>query len=184
MPWKDAPAGGFTRAKEGWLPVDVRQRQISVERQEALSQSTLHSARQLIGVRQASAALREGGFEVVRVGLSWMLPVGEEPPAEAPARKRRLRAIDADDDDRREALQEAIEASQADIPKGQDPSGLLAFERVAGAERLLCVFNFANATATHQVGAGKASVLWAGDAVLAGGNLVLEPFGSAILKLT
>jgi alpha-glucosidase len=183
MPWKDAPAGGFTRAKEGWLPVDVRQRQISVERQEALSQSTLHSARQLIGVRQASAALREGGFEVVRVGLSWMLPVGEEPPAEAPARKRRLRAIDADDDDRREALQEAIEASQADIPKGQDPSGLLAFERVAGAERLLCVFNFANATATHQVGAGKASVLWAGDAVLAGGNLVLEPFGSAILKL-
>jgi glycosidase len=183
MPWKDAPAGGFTRAKEGWLPVDVRQRQISVEKQEALSQSTLHFARTLIGVRQASAALREGGFRVLRVGQTWMMPLGEEPPTEAPAKRRKLRAINAEDDDRREALQEAIESSQADIPTGQDPSGLLAFERTAGDERLLCVFNFANATATHQVGAGNASVLWAGDAVLAGGKLVLEPFGSAILKL-
>ncbi|MBI1361485.1 MAG: alpha-glucosidase [Alphaproteobacteria bacterium] len=60
MPWKEAPNGGFTRAKEPWLPVDARQRLMSVDKQERLTESMLHTARALVAVRQESVALRTG----------------------------------------------------------------------------------------------------------------------------
>ncbi len=62
--------------------------------------------------------------------------------------------------------------------------GQLVFERRAGDERVLCVFSFRSEAATREIGEGIPSVLWAADAVLAGGKLMMEPFGSAILKLS
>ena len=112
-----------------------------------------------------------------------MLAQGEKLLTEAPVYKPKRGVIDAEDDDRREASEEAVETAQLRSDNPQDPSTLLAFERATTGERLLCVFNFGSLAAAHQVGAGSPSVLWSADAVLAGGNLVLAPFGSAIIKL-
>jgi hypothetical protein len=61
--------------------------------------------------------------------------------------------------------------------------GVLIFARGSPSEQLLCVFNFTSRPVTREIDVGKPSVLWANDAVLAGGSLIMEPFGSAILKL-
>ena len=119
-----------------------------------------------------------------RIGMTQIAPSGEDLPAELASPKAakqspRLSGADFDED----AVEDAVGAGQASAPVSQTQSGLLVFERKAEDEHLLCIFNLAGSLATHSVGAGKASVLWTGDAVLAGGNLALEPYGSAILKL-
>ena len=62
--------------------------------------------------------------------------------------------------------------------------GQLVFERKGDGERLLCVFNVTPRAVTRAIGHDAASVTWASDAVLTGKQLVMEPFGSAILKLS
>jgi alpha-glucosidase len=59
---------------------------------------------------------------------------------------------------------------------------LLAFERQFEDERLLCLFNMSGQPASRKM-EGAPNVLWSSDAALAGGQVVMEPFGSAILKL-
>jgi alpha-glucosidase len=60
--------------------------------------------------------------------------------------------------------------------------GVLVFDRVAEGQTVRCVFNFAGEGA--QVAAeGKPDVLWAVDAVLVGGKLVMEPYSAALLRL-
>jgi alpha-glucosidase len=129
MPWKNAINGGFTRAKEPWLPVEVRHRPLAAETQDGLEQSMLVTARKLIALRRSSQALMRGGFNVVSATGS-----------------------------------------------------LLAFERQFENERLLCLFNMSGQPANRKV-EGAPNVLWSSDAALAGGQVVMEPFGSAILKL-
>lgn len=63
-------------------------------------------------------------------------------------------------------------------------AGQLVFERRLEGERVLSISNFTAKAAARQIGEGLPSVLWASDAVLAGGKLMMEPFGSAILKLS
>src|SRR5690606_3712587 len=130
-PWKNETAGGFTRAKTPWLPVDPRHRPLAADVQGAQNGSTLSTSRKLIAIRKASPALTEGSFRVV----------------------------------------EARE-------------GQLVFEREGDGERLLCVFNVTPRAVTRTIGHDVASVTWASDAVLTGKQLVMEPFGSAILKLS
>ncbi|HEX5008618.1 MAG TPA: alpha-glucosidase [Hyphomonadaceae bacterium] len=65
FPWKEEANGGFTRAKEPWLPVDNRQRALAAGKQEALTESTLHTARKLIALRRAQPALARGAFKVL-----------------------------------------------------------------------------------------------------------------------
>ena len=65
MPWKDEVMAGFTRAKEAWLPVDARQRQLAVDKQERLAESMLHTTRRLIALRKAHQALSSGGFQPI-----------------------------------------------------------------------------------------------------------------------
>jgi alpha-glucosidase len=65
------------------------------------------------------------------------------------------------------------------------PEGVLAFERLEGSERVLCVFELGGARASlalkDLVGATPL-MLW-GDAALSGGGVALGPFGGAILRL-
>jgi alpha-glucosidase len=130
MPWKDEKGAGFTKAKEPWLPVDARHRPLAVETQDKLEQSTLHTARKLVALRQESTALKSGSFRVLDTE-------GEQ----------------------------------------------LVFERRSAGERVLCIFNFTSQPFSRDVDVGIPSVLWASDAVLSAGQLVMEPFGSAILRL-
>jgi alpha-glucosidase len=130
IPWKNAISGGFTRAKDAWLPVDPRHRPLAVETQDGLEQSTLITARKLIALRRNSLALTRGGFRVLEAG-----------------------------------------------------NGQLAFERQDGAERVLCAFNLSAKPASRKIG-GLPAVLWTADAALTGSQLVMEPFGAAILKLS
>jgi hypothetical protein len=62
---------------------------------------------------------------------------------------------------------------------------VLAFERLEGSERVLCVFELGGARASlalkDLVGATPL-MLW-GDAALSGGGVALGPFGGAILRL-
>ncbi len=87
MPWsRDANMAGFTDGVDAWLPLDPRHRALAVDAQS--DGSMLASTREMIALRRASPALREGDFV----------------------------ALDA-------------------------PEPVLAFERVASGERLLCLFN-------------------------------------------
>jgi alpha-glucosidase len=65
MPWKDETLGGFTKAKEPWLPIDARQRLLAADKQEKLSESMLHTTRKLIELRKASPAIVSGTFRVI-----------------------------------------------------------------------------------------------------------------------
>ena len=60
--------------------------------------------------------------------------------------------------------------------------GLLVFDRVAEKQTIRCAFNFANAGASVAID-NKSEVLWAADAVVAGGKLVMEPYSAALLRL-
>lgn len=62
MPWQgDAPQAGFSPV-EPWLPVDPRHHAYAVDRQEAMTGSTLALTRRFIAFRKAHSALRLGGI--------------------------------------------------------------------------------------------------------------------------
>ena len=61
MPWTPAaPMGGFTTARDAWLPMDPAHLPLSIERQEADPGSMLHFTRRLIDVRRNSEPLKTG----------------------------------------------------------------------------------------------------------------------------
>ena len=83
------------------------------------------------------------------------------------------------------ALRKASPALMTGAFKVIDATGEhFVFERAAGDERVLCIFNFTAQPAARAMGQGIPTILWANDAVLSGGKLMMEPFGSAILKLS
>ena len=129
MPWKDEVMAGFTKAKEPWLPVDVRQRVLAAEKQEKLTESMLHTTRRLIDLRKTSGALSAGAFKVVEA-----------------------------------------------------KDGLLVFDRISEQQTIRCAFNFATLRAEIAL-ESKPEVLWAADAVFAGGRLMMEPHAAAIMRL-
>jgi alpha-glucosidase len=66
MPWRsDAPHAGFTQGAP-WLPVDVAQQAMAVDRQEADAGSNLQLTRRLLTLRCAHKALRLGNFDVLQ----------------------------------------------------------------------------------------------------------------------
>jgi alpha-glucosidase len=61
MPWaRDANLAGFTDANDAWLPLDPRHRALAADTQGA--GSMLELTREMIALRRASHALREGEF--------------------------------------------------------------------------------------------------------------------------
>jgi alpha-glucosidase len=67
MPWaKDANMAGFTSAADTWLPLDPRHRALAVDVQESVEGSVLAFTREMIALRRASLALREGEFALLR----------------------------------------------------------------------------------------------------------------------
>jgi alpha-glucosidase len=61
MPWTDAaPMGGFTSARDAWLPMDPAHLPLSIARQEADAGSMLHFTRRLLAARRGSEALKTG----------------------------------------------------------------------------------------------------------------------------
>jgi alpha-glucosidase len=61
MPWTDAaPMGGFTTARDAWLPMDPAHLPLSIARQGADPHSMLHFTRRLLAVRKGSEALKAG----------------------------------------------------------------------------------------------------------------------------
>jgi alpha-glucosidase len=63
MPWRhDTPNAGFSDA-EPWLPVDAGQQRLAVDRQETNPDSTLNFFRNVLRLRENSAALRHGDLE-------------------------------------------------------------------------------------------------------------------------
>jgi len=64
MPWsRDANMAGFTNAADAWLPLDPRHRALAVDTQG--EGSMLAFTREMIALRRASPALREGAFIVL-----------------------------------------------------------------------------------------------------------------------
>jgi alpha-glucosidase len=65
IPWIAVAAhAGFSKA-EPWLPVDPEHVDLAVDRQERDLDSTLNTARRLIGLRHLHAALRTGGMTLL-----------------------------------------------------------------------------------------------------------------------
>jgi alpha-glucosidase len=61
MPWtREGPAAGFSDSGDTWLPVDPAHRVLAVDVQELDGASMLHFTRELMGLRNASPALRLG----------------------------------------------------------------------------------------------------------------------------
>jgi alpha-glucosidase len=60
---------------------------------------------------------------------------------------------------------------------------IFSFIRRVDDETVLCVFNFGSQPYTREIDEGAPTLLWGSDVALVGGRLVMEPFGSAILKL-
>jgi len=68
MPWSAlAPNLGFSLA-EPWLPVGANHRDLSVDRQQAIADSTLHFTRECLELRKRFPALRHGSMESVEAG--------------------------------------------------------------------------------------------------------------------
>ncbi|MBX9643101.1 MAG: DUF3459 domain-containing protein, partial [Novosphingobium sp.] len=68
MPWAAQDEhGGFTRGQP-WLPLGAENLERSVDRQEADPASLLNLTRELLALRRAHPALREGSFEVLHAG--------------------------------------------------------------------------------------------------------------------
>jgi alpha-glucosidase len=63
------------------------------------------------------------------------------------------------------------------------PEGVLAFERQAPGERLLCVFELAGEGGGFAVPADTEVMATLGEAKLAGDRLKLGAFGGAILRI-
>jgi len=65
IPWVAVAAyAGFSKV-EPWLPVDPEHLELAVDRQERDPDSTLNTARRLIALRHAHAALRTGGMSLI-----------------------------------------------------------------------------------------------------------------------
>ena len=62
LPWRNEPKGGFTTG-EPWLPLSPANLARAVAQQEVDDGSLLHVTRQLLDIRNRSAALRHGSFE-------------------------------------------------------------------------------------------------------------------------
>ena len=68
MPWRsEEPNLGFS-AGEPWLPAGENHRPLSVERQEAESNSVLQFTRRCLKLRQGNDALRLGSMEIIEAG--------------------------------------------------------------------------------------------------------------------
>ena len=66
MPWQaSAPHAGFSTAKP-WLPADPAHRALAIDQQEADAGSMLNLTRRMMALRREHAALRWGGFDVIR----------------------------------------------------------------------------------------------------------------------
>ena len=66
MPWSSEDENlGFSRT-EPWLPVGESHRALAVDRQSERSDSMLHFTRDCLKLRNAHAALRQGGIRIVR----------------------------------------------------------------------------------------------------------------------
>jgi alpha-glucosidase len=63
MPWsRAAPMAGFTDAEDAWLPLDARHRALAFDIQNFDADSVLAFTREMIALRRASVALRQGDF--------------------------------------------------------------------------------------------------------------------------
>lgn len=58
---------------------------------------------------------------------------------------------------------------------------VFVFDRVSAKQTVRCAFNFGKASASLALEA-KPDILWAADAIYAGGKLVVEPYGAAIMR--
>jgi alpha-glucosidase len=68
MPWSAlAPNLGFSLA-EPWLPVGANHRDLSVDRQQAIADSTLHFTRACLELRKRFPGLRHGSMESIEAG--------------------------------------------------------------------------------------------------------------------
>lgn len=66
MPWaRAAVMAGFTDAGDAWLPLDPRHRALAADAQEQDQNSVLHFTREVLALRRANPALREGDYEQV-----------------------------------------------------------------------------------------------------------------------
>ncbi len=66
FPWKaEAPQLGFSSAECTWLPVNLAHAPLSVDRQLADPNSTLHATRRLLALRRAHPALRLGDLQAL-----------------------------------------------------------------------------------------------------------------------
>ncbi len=129
MPWTvTKPLVGFTVGDDSWLPIDYRHRAMAADVQEADPNSVLHFTREMLSVRRASKALREGRYT----------------PLEAPPQ-------------------------------------VLAHERKAGDETVICAFNFTSDPVRWPLPAeAKRTLITVGNAEIRDGAAVLDG-ASAIL---
>ncbi|WP_035987124.1 alpha-glucosidase family protein [Leptolyngbya sp. KIOST-1] len=74
MPWhKDAPAAGFTKAAEPWLPIPSDHQAYAVDVQEADPTSLLQKYRRLIRWRNQQPALRQGDLSLLSLSEDELL---------------------------------------------------------------------------------------------------------------
>jgi len=67
MPWtSDAPNGGFSSAREPWLPIDRRHLALSVAAQQQEPESMLLFTRRMLAVRKRAPALQRGDFRLLK----------------------------------------------------------------------------------------------------------------------
>jgi alpha-glucosidase len=74
----------------------------------------------------------------------------------------------------------ALSAGAFKVVEARD--GLLVFDRIGDQQTIRCAFNFATLRAEVAL-ESKPEVLWAADAVFAGGKLKMEPHAAAIMRL-
>ena len=73
MPWTSASQGGFSSAKEAWLPVPAEHIALSVEVQEGDESSTLQFARRFLNWRKEQPILKTGEIAFVPSGQERVL---------------------------------------------------------------------------------------------------------------
>lgn len=137
FPWKaKGKQGGFSSARQTWLPFYEPHRALAVDAQEKDPHSTLNYARALIDWQRQQPALQHDGFK-------------------------------------------ALASS----------GNLIAFERFekrAGGQRLLCLFNLGQIPAVWPAKgpiARDLPIKWAVGAGFKGKKIILQPMGSIILQL-
>jgi hypothetical protein len=76
----------------------------------------------------------------------------------------------------------ALTAKATPLEVVEAKDGLLVFDRISEQQTIRCAFNFATLRAEIAL-ESKPEVLWAADAVFAGGRLMMEPHAAAIMRL-